>query len=174
MNVETILTDVLRREGSLFVNHPNDRGGPTRYGITRATLERWRGHPVCEDEVRALGPTEAKSIYRARYVEAPGFLRVTSDQDVLAALVDFAVHSGPRSAITSLQRVLGVTPDGVIGPQTLAAMRAADHDDVLWRLLILRAECLCRLAWRDPRQRVFLRGWLTRVIEQMPRHETPR
>jgi lysozyme family protein len=169
MQVDAIIADVIKREGTTYVNHPRDRGGPTRYGITQATLERWRGHPVCEDELRALGPTEAKAIYRARYVEAPGFLDVTSDQALAATLVDFAVHSGPKSAISVLQRAIGVEADGIIGPKTIAETKALDPREVQWRVLTLRAELLCRIAWRDPRQRVFLRGWLTRVIDQMPR-----
>lgn len=169
--VDAILADVIRREGTTYVAHPRDRGGPSRYGITQATLEQWRGHPVASQDVRALAREEALAIYRARYVTAPGFLKVTHDPGLLGALVDFAVHSGPRTAILALQRVVGVDEDGVIGPATVAATRARPPLDVRWSLLVLRAELLCRLVWRHPGQRVFLRGWLTRVLEQLP-HET--
>jgi lysozyme family protein len=62
---DAILAAILRREGG-FVNHPADRGGPTHYGITQATLQAWRGRAVSEEDVRALSVEEAKAIYRAR------------------------------------------------------------------------------------------------------------
>ena len=168
MHVDAIIEGVISREGTIYVNHPQDRGGPTRYGITQATLEAWRGHPVSADDLRCLSREEATRIYRTRYVEGPGFLRVTTDAGLLSTLVDFAVHSGPRAAVLALQRAIGVTPDGVIGQATIDAVQALAPVEVQWRVLVLRAELLCRLVWRDPRQRPFFRGWLRRVLEQVP------
>lgn len=172
MNVTAIIDRVIEREGTIYVNHPKDRGGPTRYGITLPTLERWRGRPVSAEDLRSLSREEAAAIYRARYVEAPGFLSVTSDDALLACLVDYAVHSGPRSAILALQRVVHATIDGVIGLDTITAVRALPPTEVRWRLLVLRAEMLCRIVGHDSSQRPFLRGWLTRVLDQLPRPET--
>ena len=168
MSVETILDGVIRREGAGFVQHPADRGGPTRYGITLATLERWRGGPVSADDVRQLTEGEARQIYRARYVEAPGFLSVTTDDALLTALVDFAVHSGPRAAVLALQRAVSVTADGAINAATRAAVARLAPREVAWRLHMIRIELLCRLAERHPEQRVFWRGWMARVMELVP------
>ena len=33
MTVDQMIDDILRREGG-YVNHPADKGGPTKYGIT--------------------------------------------------------------------------------------------------------------------------------------------
>ena len=38
VSVEHIIKEIIRREGG-YVNHPNDRGGPTKYGVHRNTLK---------------------------------------------------------------------------------------------------------------------------------------
>jgi lysozyme family protein len=47
------------------------------------------------------------------------------------AVFDFAVNAGPGQAKKTLQRALGVAPDGAIGPMTLAAIRDADGPTLL-------------------------------------------
>ena len=49
-DVDDLISDIIRREGG-YVNHPDDRGGPTNYGITQATLSEWRRQPVTEFQV---------------------------------------------------------------------------------------------------------------------------
>ena len=53
MTVEQLIEDVIAREGG-YVAHPADTGGPTKFGVTRATLSRWRGHHVTAAAVQAL------------------------------------------------------------------------------------------------------------------------
>ena len=50
VTAEQIINDILEREGG-FVNHPNDRGGPTNHGITQGTLEAWRGRDVTVGDI---------------------------------------------------------------------------------------------------------------------------
>jgi lysozyme family protein len=52
--IDAMFDDVLRREGG-FVDHPADRGGPTKYGITQRTLGHYLGRAVDRAEVEALG-----------------------------------------------------------------------------------------------------------------------
>lgn len=160
--VDTIISDVLAAEGG-YVDHPADRGGCTHYGITVATLAAWRQRPVTCADVAALTIDEARAIYRQRYITDPGLHQIR-DQRLQALLVDFGVHSGTQRAIKTLQRLLGVAADGVIGPQTLAAI---DHvgAPVVGRLLLqARGEFLADLLQRDATQRVFAAGWLRRLL----------
>lgn len=147
---------VLRHEGG-YADHPADPGGATMMGITRRTLEAWRGAPVSESELRSLAGAEAAAIYRS------GYWRGIAGDDLPAgldlAMFDFAVNSGPGRAIRTLQAVLGVTIDGRIGPETLgAARRGATPDDI-------RALCARRLAFLQALTTfaVFGRGWTRRV-----------
>lgn len=100
-----------------FVNHPADPGGATNYGITLATLARHRGRPVTADDVRRMPKEEAAAIYRSLYW-AP--LRCDDLPPPLALLAfDAAVNCGPARAATWLQRAVGATPDGKVGPATI-------------------------------------------------------
>ena len=163
--IDAILDEVLRREGG-YVNHPADRGGPTNFGITAATLGDWRrlGHAATAHEVAALTTDEARAIYRQRYVADPGFEAVTH-QPLLALLVDAAVHSGPKRAVEWLQTALGVTADGILGPRTRAALMSADPVVLYRRVLATRLRFLGRMITKDRRQAAFAAGWMARLAE---------
>lgn len=66
-----VMQFISRWEGG-FVNHPNDPGGATNFGITIGTLSRWRGHSVTVDDVRNLTREEANQIYREYYWKPSG------------------------------------------------------------------------------------------------------
>lgn len=156
-NLDLCLAIVLRHEGG-FVNHPADPGGATKFGITLNTLSRARGRPASVEDVRRLTEAEAAAIYRRLYWEP---LRPDELPGGLAlALFDFAVHSGPARALRVLQGLLGVEPDGLMGPLTLNAARTADPVGTIRRLTRARLAGLTRLAaWP-----VFGAGWRRRVL----------
>ncbi len=163
--IDTILDEIIRREGG-YVNHPADRGGPTKYGITAETFGSWRklGRPATADEVQALTETEARAIYRQMYIIAPGFKYITHPA-LLHLLVDSAVHSGPKRAVQWLQTALGVAADGVIGPKTRAALAQADQGVLYGKVLGQRLRYIGRLITRDPKQSAFAAGWMNRIAE---------
>jgi lysozyme family protein len=162
VTADAILDEVIRREGG-YVDHPHDRGGPTNFGITMRTLAAWRGRPVTRDEVRDLTEAEARAIYQRQYLSRPGFDQI-ADPLLRGLLVDYGVHSGPMRAISDLQRAACVTVDGVIGPQTLAAVAAVGAEPIRRAVLRARGEYLARLL-SDPSQRVFAAGWMRRLME---------
>ena len=164
-DIDAILDEVLRREGG-YVNHPADRGGPTKYGITGKTLGDWRrlGRAATAKEVTALTAEEARAIYRRRYVTDPGFEAI-AHEPLLALLVDAGVHSGPKRAVEWLQTALGLTADGILGPRTRAALGQADSDVLYRRVLATRLRFLGRLITNDRRQAAFAAGWMARVAE---------
>ena len=148
---------VLSHEGG-FVQHPQDPGGATKFGITRETLARFRQKPVSVEDVRSLTTAEAAAIYRRLYWDPIRADELPAGVDL--AVFDFAVNSGPSRAVRALQSALGVLIDGVVGPVTLAAARAADAARLIRRLTRDRLRFLSRLAiWP-----IFGRGWRRRVL----------
>ncbi len=174
MDVTRLIDDVIDREGG-YVDHPADRGGPTRYGITQgvARAEGYTG--AMRDLPRAL----AARIYRRRYWQVPNFDRIAASAPVLAAeLFDTGVNMGPAVAATFLQRVLNalnrqqrdwadLTIDANIGTRTLAALdallatRGPAAEAILVRAInALQGERYLRLAETRPANEAFLYGWL--------------
>ncbi|MCX8016383.1 MAG: hypothetical protein N2690_00570 [Rhodocyclaceae bacterium] len=147
--IERILDDILRREGG-YVDHPADRGGPTKFGVTAKTLGDWRGlgRPASAEEVRALSEEEARAIYRQRYIVEPG-LEAIRHPGLLALMVDSAVHAGPKRAVQWLQ----------------TALAAADQGALYGKVLAQRLRHLGRLIASDPSQAAFAAGWMNRQAE---------
>jgi lysozyme family protein len=169
--VERMIDDVIRREGG-FVDHPLDRGGPTNFGITKATLSRHLGRPASTDDVRRLSRTLARRIYRREYFEAPRIGQLPTR--IQPFLFDAAVNHGPARAIRFLQQVCNAADlgqlavDGVCGPLTRRIAAEADRVMGDWLLAALveeRRNFYLALVERDPGQRVFLEGWLNRLAE---------
>ncbi|HXH52523.1 MAG TPA: glycosyl hydrolase 108 family protein [Sphingomicrobium sp.] len=179
MTIDELLEEVLVREGG-YINHPADRGGETNWGITVAVA---RAHGYA-GPMRSLPRDEAKAIYRRIYWLRPRFDEVAKRAPKVAAeLFDTGINMGPAVAATFLQRALtalnrqgkdypDLTPDGRIGPRTLAALdgflRARGKqsgETVLVRALdALQGERYIRLAERTPSQEAFLYGWLANRI----------
>jgi lysozyme family protein len=179
MDVELLIDELIEREGG-YVNHPADRGGPTRYGITEAVA---RAHGFA-GAMAELPREEAAAIYRRLYWLRPRFDRVAGRVPRVAAeLFDTGANMGPAVAATFLQRALtalnrggsdyaDLTPDGRVGPSTLAALDAflkvrgtSGGETVLLRALeALQGERYLRLAEKRPANEAFLYGWLANRI----------
>jgi lysozyme family protein len=159
--MSTIIDDIIRREGG-FVNHPNDRGGPTKYGITLSTLRQVRNPYVTANDIKSLTEGEARAIYRDLYLRPFEFV---TDASLLELLVDCAVNHGVKKAINFLQSALGVKADGIAGIKTQAALRAESPEQIYRKILAERIKFYGDLISRDPSQSVFAAGWMRRVAE---------
>lgn len=174
MTTDAIIDDILAREGG-YVDHPADRGGPTNRGITLETLRAWRRRPhrdptvvnpvVSADDLRDLGEAEARAIYQAQYIDAPGFTSANIPHEaVRVAVIDEGVNGGIGTAMRHLQQAVGVKADGAWGPITRAAVAAADPGALLKELVRLRLLRYARICQADPSQLVFFAGWVNRAF----------
>lgn len=178
-DVKELISELIEREGG-FVDHPADRGGPTRWGITEAVA---RAHGYRGD-MSDFPREEAEAIYRRLYWLRPRFHQVAQRAPRIAGeLFDTGANMGPGVATTFLQRALtalnrngkdypDLVPDGRIGPLTLAALDAflsvrgsTGGETVLLRALeALQGERYLRLAEKRPANEAFLYGWLANRI----------
>lgn len=154
------LAKVLVHEGG-YVNHPADPGGETNRGITKRVYDAYRqrmGLPA--QSVRSITSQEVAAIYKAAYWDLAKCDQLPAG--VSYVVFDGAVNSGVAQSIKWLQRALGVTPDGVIGNATLAAVQNFDDMDRL-----VDAICDRRLAFLQALKtwKTFGKGWGARVAE---------
>jgi lysozyme family protein len=152
MNFDQIFDRLIGHEGG-YVNHPDDPGGETKYGISK------RSYPYLD--IRKLTRDEAKTIYRKDFWEP---LHGDALHDGVAfQLFDFAVNSGIDTAIRYYQRALGVADDGHFGPKSLAATQAMSESDQIMRLCAERLDYMRRLStWPT-----FGKGWAGRIAENL-------
>jgi lysozyme family protein len=174
-DADRLIDELIEREGG-FVNHPADRGGATRFGITEAVA---RAHGY-SGAMSMLPRDEAAAIYRRLYWLRPRFDEIARRAPAVAAeLFDTGANMGPAVAITFLQRALtalnrngkdypDLVPDGRAGPRTIAALdgflqargRRGGQTVLLRALEALQGERYLRLAERRPANEAFLYGWL--------------
>ena len=157
-NFDRCLALLLAHEGGYNCN-PRDPGGMTNLGVTKATWAAYTDQDVTEADMRALTPAKVTPLYKARYWDAVRGDDLPSGVDY--AMFDFAVNSGPVRAIRTLQFVLAIPADGMMGPRTLKALAMASPTNVIDMLCQERAEFLRRLSTF----KTFGRGWVRRVNE---------
>ena len=139
---------ILSAEGG-YVNNPNDPGGETKYGISK------RSYPNLD--IANLTVDEAREIYLTDFWQ-----RYQCDKmpkNMALAFFDLEVDSGPITAIDLLQKSCGVQVDGILGPETLAAILPS----TLTALMTNRILFLMQLNSFE----IFGKGWLNRINNLM-------
>ncbi len=138
---ERTMNHIFSWEGG-YVDHPNDPGGATNFGITRKVLAEWRGQPsLPKQAVKDLTIQEAAEIYRVNY-----WNKIMGDElppSLALLMMDAAVNSGPGTAVKTLQRAISslgknIAVDGAIGPNTLRAARSIDEEKLLNEFVVRR------------------------------------
>lgn len=184
MTISDIISSIIKAEGSAYTDHPSDKGGPTKFGITQTTLANYRQKPVSANEVASLTEAEARKIYYARFILEPGFDRVLPLTERLAVeLADAGVMSGPSRPILWLQKALNalnkqatlypdIAEDGDLGDQTYAALsrylkaRGKAGETVLLKALnCLQGEFLIDISRTRQANEDFVFGWLANRVE---------
>lgn len=160
-NFQRSLTAVLAHEGG-YVDHPKDPGGATNLGVTIGTAKAL-GIDIDGDgdtdkvDIRLLKPSDAAKVYKHQYWDRVRGGDLPAGVDY--AMFDFAVNSGPARAAIYLQEIVGVAPDGKIGPLTIKAVAAWDAVKLIEKLCANRMAFLKLLStWPT-----FGKGWSSRV-----------
>lgn len=174
--IDQMIDDLVVREGD-YVNHPADRGGPTRWGITEA-VARKRGYT---GDMRLLPKDMARAIYWQDYVKGPGIDLLAMRSPRLAAeALDTGVNMGAPWGVMMLQRALNALNgggkdwpdlakiDGQYGARSDAALAACQRRRAreLWEDVLLAAmnaqqgERYLTIMERNPSQEAFGWGWM--------------
>ncbi|MCD4506931.1 hypothetical protein LQR30_22950 [Chromobacterium piscinae] len=117
MNFETAFNRIMRHEGT-YSNHPQDKGGETQWGITKAVAKK-HGY---QGEMHNLSQEQAKEIYRLSYWDALHCDKLPLS--VSFQIFDSAINHGITATIKLIQRTVEEKDDGIWGPKTDAAIHS--------------------------------------------------
>ena len=136
---------------------PDGRPGSTMLGVTQYNWENWTGHQVTHEQMKKLKPEDVKPFYKKKFWDA---CRCNDLPDGIDYLVfDFAVNAGVGRSAKTLQSVVGTTPDGAIGPLTLAAVNKFSPQELIDGFSQAKEDFYRGLSNFD----VYGNGWLNRV-----------
>lgn len=173
-----LIDAAIGREGG-YSNHPADRGGPTKWGVTEQVARAFGYSGDMRDFPRAT----AVDIYRRRYWTGPKFDQVAAIYPRVAEeMFDTGINMGPAVAGGFLQRALNllnrgatdypdIGADGAIGPMTIAALKAfagkrkAEGETVLLRALDgFQVERYAKITEGRAANEAFFYGWLANRV----------
>lgn len=141
-----------------------DRGGMTFAGISRRANPRWEGWL----DIDAGGRPDAQAVrhfYFANYW-TPLSLSDVQVPQVATTIFDFAVNAGVGTAAKLAQIVVGATPDGAIGPKTVAALNAFDPKLFSPVFSLAKLARYRDIVTKDRTQLKFLLGWINRLLKE--------
>lgn len=151
-NFDKFIDRVLSVEAG-YVNDPADPGGETKWGISK------RSYPQLN--IAILTRDDAIFIYKRDFWEP-----IHADdlpRPVAFQMLDSAVNSGIGQSVRFLQRAVGVADDGHFGPVSLAALKTADANDVLFLFNAERIEFMTKLRnWPEHGK-----GWMRRIAANL-------
>jgi lysozyme family protein len=162
----------LQNEGGFF--HNPVTGEVVNYGVTLAFASGC-GYCTAEDQVfiQKLTQQQAIDIYKKHFWD-PHNLGSINDQNLANKAFDLTVNMGPggknsEGALTLLQHAVcdcggNCTADGILGPQSLAAINASNAGQLL-SAYRARAKTRYEQIAQNPKLASDLSGWLERLAK---------
>ena len=167
-NFDKCLEMLLGHEGG-FTDDQDDRGnsmgdghgnrGSTMYGVTSYNYARYTDKPAPPEVMLLLEHEDVAPIYKEKYWDRARCSDLDSGLDW--SVFDFYVNAGGNAA-KQLQKIVGATRDGAIGPKTLQVV--AEHDT---KKLIEQMHDARQSYYQSLGQEKYLRGWTNRNKETL-------
>ena len=136
--------------------------GGTMYGVTQEVYDDYRdmvGLP--QRSVALIGMSEVQYIMLHTYWLPGSCDKMPARLGI--AHFDTAYNEGVEEAIKILQHALGITADGIFGPETMHGVAAAEQINLLASYLNARRNSYHEIVAANPSKEKFLQGWLNRV-----------
>lgn len=164
----------LTQEGG-YSNDPDDLGGETYKGISRASHSAWKGWVIidkCKD--KSGFPTKLdRDIELQKQVELfylyefwlPLKADLISNQTIADSVFDFAVNAGIKTSVRLVQTVVGTKADGIIGEQTLGKINSIDFCYVQSAFTVAKISHYIAIIKKRPTNKKYLYGWIIRALE---------
>lgn len=169
MTFDEAMERLFKAEG-LFSNHPSDKGGATKYGITLESWAAYRKSPMTLKDVKMITVFEARQFYRDCYW-LPLKLDQIENESIRYAIFDQAVNRGSVNVVKQLQKIISeerhvaLKIDGILGEETLAHINKMPARVLVLKFIYSCQFSYCRIVQTNPSQLPFLAGWIVRTQE---------
>ncbi len=174
-NFENALNKTLIHEGG-YVFDLDDPGGETYKGIARNSNNTWTGWQTIDSlkkqpnfpknmDTNTVLQENIKSFYKANYWDTINGNDI-QNQAVADSIFDFAVNAGVKTSAKMVQTIIGTSPDGNIGPASLAKLNTFDSEYFLALFKVAKIERYMEIVKKRPTSSKFLYGWIKRTISK--------
>lgn len=133
----------------------------TMKGITLETYRQFFGKDKTPKDLKQITQAEWDYIFKKGFWD-----RIKGDKINNQSIADFIVDWTFTSGVWGIkftQRVLGVKDDGIVGPNTLAAINNYPNQEELFNKLWQRRKKHFEDLAKTPSRKKFLGGWLRRL-----------
>ncbi|HBA34850.1 MAG TPA: secretion activator protein [Gammaproteobacteria bacterium] len=160
MNFDLVFERVIGHEGGYqcdFEDRGNWTGGKVYEGELKGTKFGLAAMTYPDLDIENLTIEQAKQIYLRDWWQPLMLDRMPKGMPY--QLFDAAINHGSGRAAKFLQRAAGARDDGQIGPKTIAAVLAMDHNDLLMRFIAERLGYFTNIKlWET-----YGKGWVRRM-----------
>jgi len=164
---------VIANEGG-YVNDPDDPGGETYKGVSRNNFSNWSGWTTIDNLKQQAGfpssldndsdlQNAVSDFYRLNFWNKVNGDQI-SNQEVANSIFDFGVNAGITTSATMAQKVVGVTTDGVIGPNSISGINKFNPDYFLSAFTVAKIAHYIAIVRKRPASQKYFYGWVIRAI----------
>jgi lysozyme family protein len=155
---------------------PSDPGGETYKGISRAANSKWAGWVIIDMlKKQSNFPANLEQnqelqgmllgFYEMNYWDPFSGDKIES-QLIANSIFDFGVNTGVGTSASLAQMVVGVKPDGAIGPMSLEAINSFDVDKFLAEFTVAKVARYIHIVKKRPVSRKYFYGWICRALNE--------
>lgn len=161
-DIEKLIPKIKKWEGG-YSSHPADTdGGCTMQGITLTTFRRYYGRNKNCNDLKNITEEQWRNILKTGFWDKMKADEI-ENQSIAELCVQMCWGSGAVTAIRKIQRCLGITDDGIVGPKTLALLNGPDRKEIHRKLWEMRKIWFENIVQNNPKKKCFLKGWLNRL-----------
>lgn len=158
-NFLTSIDHVLKHEGGFTQNKHDsahkEKGSSTNLGVTSKSWASYTNKAAPVSVMKSLTKEIVTPFYKSEYWDKCKCSNLPSGIDYF--LVDFAINAGVSKASKTLQKIIKVKEDGIIGIKTIEAVNKQEPLSLLKKLHGARQK-----HYNSLKKPTFIKGWTKR------------
>jgi len=152
--------------GYQLTNHKTDTGGQTYAGISRKWHPNWAGWAAV-DAGKIPQTSLVRDFYREEFWEKLQGDRI-ENQAVAESIYNFAINADWKVAAKLVQVLVGVAPDGQLGPVSIAALNGFPDAVFHTQFALAKLARYATICNNNRAQTANLLGWVNRTLKELP------